>query len=155
MQPYIPQINTLVADMTGITNSIAPIIIGSTGTGNLPCSHTLPVGKRIFFEFDGIITLGATGGFRLQADNAGTENIYNVLFEVSENTTPATFRANQLAQADFTNASAVAADYAVKIRGCVQNNTPGGVFSLKVAQNNATGNALTVRAGSTFKLYIE
>lgn len=156
MQPYIAQINTLVADMTGITNSIAPVIIGSTGTGNSAWSYNLPAGKRIYFEFDGIVTLGATGGFRFQADNAGNENIYCAEWECSENTTPATFRANQLAQADFTNAAAVAADYCIKVRGCVQNDsTAAGVFSLKVAQNNATGNALTMRKGSTFKLYIE
>lgn len=159
MQPFIAQINTLIADMTGISNAntgITPVIIGSTGTGNLPCSYNLPAGKKIYFEFDGIVSLGATGGFRFQADNAGVEDIYLAVWECSENTTPATFRANQIAQADFTNAAAVAADYAVKLRGCVRNDaTAAGIFSLKVAQNNATANALTVRKGSTFKLFIE
>lgn len=154
MQPTILQVNVLAVDQaTSGAGTIVPAIIGSN-TGNTPFSYNLPIGKKIYWELYGLFTLGATGGFRFVANNAGTESNYIAQWVAEENTTPATIRANQTAQADFANASAVAATYALKAFGEVVNNTPGGVFSLQFAQNTADVLPITLKAGMMFKLYI-
>lgn len=156
MQPAIFQINTLLVDQpTTGAGTLVPATIGSAGVGNLPFSYNLPIGKKVYFEVEGIFSLGATGGFRFLVDNAGTETIYSVKIAVEENTTPATFRTNLLAQAAFANASAVAANYSLSIKGAITNNTPGGLLSIQFAQNAADVLPITLRAGMTFKLWIE
>lgn len=156
MQPAIFQINTLAADQaTTGAGTVVPAIIGSAGAGNSPFSYNLPVGKRIYWELSGLFTLGATGGFRFVADNAGNESNYNAQFAVVDEVTPARFADNQTVQAAFANASAVAGLYSINASGSVTNGTPGGVFSLQFAQNTADVLPITLKAGMTFKLWIE
>lgn len=153
MQPTILQVNQLVADQA-VASSVVPIIMGSTGTGNLPFSYNLPALKKIYWELFGLFTLGATGGFRFLADNAGTETFYNAQIAVLDEVTPTRFADNQTTQAVFANASAVAGLYSINASGSIINGTPGGVFSLQFAQNTSDVLPITLKAGSFFKLYI-
>lgn len=154
MQPSIFQINTLVAPFP-ITSSVVPLTIGSVGTGNLPFTYNLPALKRIYWELRGLFTLGATGGFRFLAHCSAAPANYNAQISVEENTTPATFRVNQVAEAAFANASAVAATYAVRATGSVTAAAAATVFSLQFAQNTADVLTATIVPGATFKLWIE
>lgn len=156
MQPTILQVNMLVADQaTSGAGTIVPAIIGSAGTGNTPFSYNLPIGKKIFWKLEGLFTLGATGGFRFLANNLGVESFYNAVYQIVETVTPTTYNANQVAEAAFANAAAVAATYSIKAYGSVINNTPGGVFSLQFAQNTADVLPITLKAGMHFTLYVE
>lgn len=156
MQPAIFQINTLVADQaTTGAGTVTPAIIGSAGVGNSPFTYTLPALKRIYWELLGIFTLGATGGFRFLANAPGSPAFYVAEWQVFEETTPARFGDIQLTEAAFTNASAVASNYSVKASGSVQAGVAGGTFTLEFAQNTADVLPITIKAGTTFKLWIE
>lgn len=155
MQPYIAQINTLVVDhATTGGGTVTPAIIGSN-TGNLPFQYTLPALKRIYWELMGVFTLGATGGFRFLANGPAAPGFYIAEWQIFEETTPARFGDVQVTEAAFANASAVASNYSVKAFGSIQAGAVGGLFSLEFAQNTADVLPITIKAGTTFKLYIE
>jgi len=151
MRPAIITIDSLVTDQA-VTFSAALVVIGSTGANNPLFQFNIAAGKRIFWRLSGIFTLGAAGGFRFNATAPAAPTIYNAVWDIRENTTPAVFGANQLAQADFTNAAAVAADYKVYAYGSV-TAAAAGTFALKFAQNAANAATATLRAGLTFELY--
>lgn len=154
MQPTILQVNTLVVDQA-VASSLVPIVIGSTGTGNTPFSYpTLPALKKIYWELTGLFTLGATGGFRFLANAGAGVTAYNAQWTVEENTTPATLRSNQTAEAAFANASAVAATYALKAYGSVINGAAQQGFTLEFAQNTSDLLPITLKAGLFMKLFI-
>lgn len=137
-------INTLAADQP-VTNSV--VLVNVTGF-----TFTLPAGKRLKWELRGIFSTGATGGFRLRANSTTAPGLYNAEWFVQDVTTPAPFAAAQLAAADFTNASAVATAYTLRGWGLIVAGAASTVFSIQVAQNNATANALTLSAGTTLEL---
>lgn len=155
MKNQIISSNYLVADHA-IASSIATVPIGSAGTGNTPFTFNLPAGKRAFWRLSALFTLGATGGFRLRANNSQSSAAggYNAQFVVEENTTPATLRNNQTAEADFANASAVAATYALKAYGSVTQGAVDGTVSLEFAQNTSDVLPITMLEGAQFEVWI-
>lgn len=137
-------INTLAANQS-VTSSVTPVDI--TGF-----TFVVAAGKKIYWELKGIMTTGATGGFRLLAHNTSAPTTYNASFQVVDETTPATFQDAQLTEAAFTNASAVATNYLLSAYGEVTANAQT-TFSLQFAQNNSTANAITMNAGATLTIW--
>lgn len=140
----IQTINVLANDQS-VNTSIAPADI--TGF-----TFNLRAGARIKWALSGIVSTGATGGFRFQANNTSAPTTYSALWQIVDETTPATFQDAQLVQADFTNASAVATNYLLTASGTVIANA-ATTFSIKFAQNNSTANNITMRAGMTLEIW--
>lgn len=139
----IQTINILAADQSTNTDIVPDDITGFT--------IALRSGARLEWELRGVFTLGATGGFRFQANSTSAPATYNAEYTVVDETTPTTFNDAQIAQADFTDASAVAGNYLLSAKGCIVANA-ATTFSIKFAQNNSTANAIIMRAGMTLKL---
>lgn len=137
-------INILAADQSTNTNITPADITGFT--------INLRAGARILWRLTGVVSTGATGGFRLQAHNTSAPTTYSALWQIVDETTPATFQDAQLTEADFTNASAVATNYLLNASGCVVANA-ATTFSIKFAQNNSTANNITMRAGMTLEIW--
>lgn len=130
--------------------------IQSTNTNIVPADITgftfnLGAGKRLEWELRGVVTTGATGGFRFLAHSTTAPTTYNAEWTIVDETTPATFQDAQIAEVAFTNASAVATNYNLIARGCIVANT-ATVFSIQFAQNNSTANNISINAGATFKI---
>lgn len=139
----IQTINLLAADLATNTDIVLNDITGFT--------FNLGAGKRLEWELRGVFTTGATGGFRFAANSTVAATTYNAEWQAVDETTPATFQDAQIAQADFTNASAVATNYTLTAKGCIVA-AAATVVSFQFAQNNSTANNITLRAGMTLKL---
>jgi len=59
----------------------------------------------------------------------------------------------QTAEADFANASAVAATYQLVARGTFLNGANAGTFAFQFAQNTSDVLSITLLAGATFKVW--
>lgn len=142
----IQTINVLAANQA-VTNSITNVDI--TGF-----TFNLEAGKQLRWQLRGIFSLGATGGFRFRANSTTTPTAILTEGVAVDLTTPATFNfgTNNPLGADFTNAAAVSSTYTLLMNGYIIANT-ATVFSLQFAQNNATGNAITVQRGVTLELW--
>lgn len=140
----IQTINLLAADLATNTDIVLNDITGFT--------FNVGAGKRIEWELSGVFTTGATGGFRFAANSTTAPTTYSAKWQAVDETTPATFQDAQIAQADFTNASAVATNYLLTASGVLVANT-ATVFSLQFAQNNSTANNITLRAGMVMILW--
>src|SRR5262245_28026558 len=113
-----------------VVSSVVPVDV--TGF-----AFNLGAGKRLIWEVDGLFSTGATGGFRFLAHSTTAPTTYSAAFQVVEETTPATFQDGQVAEAAFTNASAVASNYILTASGLLVANT-ATVFSFQFAQNSST-----------------
>lgn len=140
----IPIINVLAANLSTNTDIVPNDITGFT--------FNLGAGKRIKWELRGVMTTGATGGFRLVANSTVAATTYNAEWQAVDENTPATFQDAQLVQADFTNASAVATNYTLTGRGEI-TAAAATVFSIQFAQNNSTANNITMNAGMTLEIW--
>lgn len=145
-------INGLLGTDQTVTNSIVNIDIGSTGANNTAFSRNLVAGTRIKWKLQGIFSTGATGGFRFLAHSTTAPTTYNATFKIRDLTTPTVFETGIIAEADFTNASAVATNYTLNSYGVLVANA-ATVFSLQFAQNNATANPITLFKGFTFEVW--
>lgn len=143
-QPGIQTINILDADLSTNTDIVPNDITGF--------SIALRPGAKLKWRLSGVVTTGATGGFRLVANNTSAPTTYNAVWQMVDETTPATFQDAQTVQADFTNASAVATNYTLNANGTVVANA-ATTFSIQFAQNNSTANNITMRAGMTLELW--
>ena len=139
----ITTINILTADLSTNTDIVLGDITGFT--------FNLGAAKRLKWELRGVFTTGATGGFRFAANSTVAATTYNAEWQAVDETTPATFQDAQIAQADFTNASAVATNYNLIATGEI-TAAAATVFSLQFAQNNSTANNITLRAGMTLTI---
>lgn len=137
------QIVRLAADQA-VTSSIALV----TATG---FSIPIAANQRMIFTWRGIFTLGATGGFRFQVTVPAAGGSYNAEYQIIDETTPTTFNDVMTAEAAFTNASAVASNYRLFATGQVENGANAGNVTFQFAQNNATGNPITLLEGMTIE----
>lgn len=142
--PGIQKINLLAADLPTNTDVIPDDVTGF--------SVALAAGARIKWRVRGAFSTGATGGFRFLAHSTAAPTTYNAEFEVNDITTPATFNTALIAEAAFTNASAVATNYRLLAEGELTANA-ATTFSFQFAQNNSTANNITMRAGLTFEVW--
>jgi hypothetical protein len=150
-QPGIQTANSLPT-IQPVVSSIVPIDIGSTGVGNTAFTFNLGAAKRLYWEVDGGFSLGATGGFRFLAHCTVAPTTYQAKFQVVDETSPATFQDEQIAEVAFTNASAVAGNYLFTASGFVLS-AGATVFSIQFAQNNSTVNAINMLPGMVIKLW--
>lgn len=140
----IQTINVLAADLATSADIVLNDVTGF--------SQLLGAGKQLSWRVRGVFTLGATGGFRFRANSSAAPTAYNAEFTVIDETTPATFTDAQSAAADFTNASAVAGNYILSAQGYIIASA-ATTFSFQFAQNNSTGNAITLLRGMTIELW--
>lgn len=138
------QIVRLAADQS-VTSSTTLV----TATG---FSIPIAANQVMKWEWRGIFTLGATGGFRFQVNVPAGGSSYNAEYQVVDETTPATFNNVQSAAAAFTNASAVASNYKLFATGVVDNGSTSGNVTFQFAQNNSTGNPITLLEGMTIEI---
>lgn len=135
----LPLMYRLTADQA-VTNSVALVTI--TGF-----SVPVAANQRIAFKLYGGFTLGATGGFRFAVTPPAGIGAINLNYQITEPTTPATFQDFLFANANITNASAVADDYRLQILGSIEIGATAGNVLFQFAQNNATANPITLREG--------
>jgi hypothetical protein len=140
-------INPLTADQS-VTNSVVPVDI--TGF-----SIALLAGERLYWEVTGVFSTAVIGGWRFLAHSTAAPTKYNAIFDVVDITTAApagtTYNDAQVAEAAFTNLSAVATNYQLNAKGNLIANG-ATTFSFQFAQNNAQANNITMLAGMVMKL---
>jgi hypothetical protein len=142
--PGIKTINVLAQDQAVNTNITPADVTGFT--------IDVPAGGRIQWRVRGVFSTGATGGFRFLAHCTSAPTTYNAEYTVVDVTTPATHNDAQIAEAAFTDASAVATNYILEASGEVTANA-ATTFSFQFAQNNSTANNITMRAGMTLEVW--
>ena len=134
-----PLIYRLAANQA-VTNSVALVTI--TGF-----SVPVAINQRIAWKIYGGFSLGATGGFRFAVTPPAGIGAFNLNYQISEPTTPATFQDVIVANANVTNAAAVADDYRLLMFGSVEIGATAGNVLFQFAQNNATANPITLYEG--------
>lgn len=143
------QTTNLLATSQVVTNSVTPVDV--TGF-----TKALSAGNRLYWEVTGVFSTAATGGFRFLAHSTSAPTTYNALFQVVDITTAAPagtpYITAQVAEAAFTNASAVATNYLLIASGNIVANA-ATTFSFQFAQNNAQANNITMLAGMVMKLW--
>lgn len=137
-----------------ILNTVGGLpVLNSVVLVNVPNIVTpIAATERRKIVIEGAFTLGATGGFRFNLSVPAGGVVYNATYDVLEETTPLSFRDIQLAAADFTNASAVASNYWLKLTANIINGATAGNVQLLFAQNNATANVGTILRGMTIEV---
>ena len=140
--------NVLTANQA-VTNSVVPVDI--TGF-----TKALGAGNRLYWEVTGVFSTAVIGGWRFLAHSTAAPTTYNALFKIVDITTLAPagtpFNDAQVAEAAFTNASAVATNYQLKACGNIIANA-ATTFSFQFAQNNAQANNITMLAGMVMHLW--
>lgn len=143
------QTTNVLTTSQNVTNSVVPVDI--TGF-----SKALNAGNRLYWEVFAVFTTAVIGGWRFLAHSTAAPTTYNAIFQVVDITTLAPagtpFNTAQLAEAAFTNASAVATNYSLLASGNIIANA-ATTFSFQFAQNNAQANNITINAGAVIKLW--
>ncbi len=141
-----------------VASSIVPVTAGVSGANNSPFAVTLRAGDRIAWEITALFTLGATGGFRFVANGPAAPTTYNTSYVVNSlsSAAPAVGERllnGQVAEADFADASAVAATYQLLAYGSFLNGANAGSFAFQFAQNTSDALPITLLAGAIFKVW--
>jgi hypothetical protein len=92
------------------------------------------------------ITVGATGGVRLQVVVPAGGTLFEVTIKLFDTITPGLTTAIQAASAAFTNALAQAGSHWMEVEGYIENGVTAGNIDIQMACNTAA-NALTVLKG--------
>ena len=147
--PGIQNINELVATQA-FNSSIVPVDVTGFSTA-------IAAGKSLYWEVNAVFSTGATGGFRFLSHSTSAPTTYNAVFHIIDITTAAPagtpYNTAQVAEAAFTNASAVATNYSLEAWGKVTANLLT-TFSFQFAQNNSTVNNISMLAGATMKTWL-
>lgn len=144
--------NILTADQA-VTSSVTPVTIQNSSTDQF--SFVVNAGKTLYWEFEGIFSLGATGGFRFLPHCSSAPTKYNFECTVRDLTTPGTLTpasAGVLTETAFANASAVAGNYQIQASGSIIANAQT-TFSFQFAQNTSDVLSITMKAGAVLKLW--
>lgn len=126
-------------------------ITGTVALANITGFSGIPIaaGQTALINVDIPFTLGATGGFRYNwLFTTAVPASNTAWYQVNEYTTPAVFGDTQTVLADFTNASAVAAEYRLQASLYVVNGATAGTFALQAAQNNAQATNFVLLPGA-------
>lgn len=157
MRPVLPSIEILQTSQA-VASSIVPVTMGASGANNVPFSINLRANDRIRWEIMALFTLGATGGFRFVANGPAAPTTYNASYVVNSTSSAAPAVGERLlgaqtAEADFANASAVAATYQLFAYGTFLNGANAGAFAIQFAQNTSDVLPITLLAGATFSVW--
>lgn len=139
MKPGAATYNMAIVDQ-GVTGSIALVPVTNITT-------PINANEKRRITIRGTINTGATGGFRFNLSTPAGFTRYNCHYRIVDITTPKTFETVQAAPADFTDANAVDTDYIFLIEAEIINGATAGDVVLNFAQNNATGDQVTVTTG--------
>lgn len=93
------------------------------------------------------VTVGATGGIRMQIVVPAGGTLFEATFKVQNTVTPGTTRTIQNASAVVTNALADAGSHWVEIEAYILNGTTAGNVDIQFAQNTSDALSLTVLKG--------
>jgi hypothetical protein len=141
----LPTLMFRLAANQPVTSSIVPVTI--TGF-----SVPVAINQRIAWKLYGGFSLGATGGFRFAVTPPAGIGAININYQISENATPATFQDILVANANITNAAAVADDYRLLMFGSLEIGATAGNVLFQFAQNNSTANPITLYEGLTLEV---
>lgn len=94
------------------------------------------------------ITVGATGGVRLQVVVPAAGTLFLTTIKLFDTITPALTTAIQTASAAFTNALAQAGNHWLEVEGTIVNGVNAGNVDIQMACNTAA-NQLTILAGGS------
>lgn len=100
------------------------------------------------------ITVGATGGVRLQLAVPAGGTIFLATITLNNTVAPSTTIAAQTASAAFTNALANAGTHWVEVEATIINGATAGNVDLQFAQNTSDALSLTVLRGGTMDVTI-
>lgn len=94
------------------------------------------------------ITVGATGGVRLQVVVPAAGTLFLTTIKLFDTITPALTTAIQTASAAFTNALSQAGNHWLEVEGTIVNGVNAGNVDIQMACNTAA-NQLTILAGGS------
>lgn len=95
------------------------------------------------------LTVGATGGLRLQLVVPAGGTIFNATIKLFNTVAPSLTTAAQAASAAFTNAAANAGTHWVEVEATIVNGATAGFVDLQFAQNTSDVLTMTVLRGGT------
>lgn len=141
--PGIITENFLTADQTVGASDVPVDVTGFT--------FNLGAAKKLWWEVGALFSTNVIGGFRFVAHSTVAPTTYNARFQVVRVTTPATFQDAQVAEAAFTNASAVASTYILEASGFILA-AGTTMWSFQFAQDSNAHPPITIFAGARLRL---
>lgn len=130
----------VIADVV-ITSSAALITVGLTSA--------IAAGQRQKIRAWIPITVGATGGVRLQVVVPAGGVVYHATIKLYNSVAPSLTTAAQNASAVFTNALANAGTHWLEVECYVLNGATAGNIDIQLAQNTSDALSLTVLQGGS------
>jgi hypothetical protein len=100
------------------------------------------------------VTVGATGGVRLQIVVPAGGTIFLATIVLHNTVTPADVIASQVASAAFTNALANAGTHWLDVQATIINGATAGDVDIQMAQNTTDALTLTILRGGTMNVEI-
>jgi hypothetical protein len=129
-----------------ITSSAALITTG--------LSSPIAVNERQHLKWWIPVTVGATGGLRLQIVVPAGGIIFNATIKLINTVAPSITTAAQAASAAFTNAAANAGTHWLEVEADIQNGVNAGTVDLQMAQNTVDVLSLTILKGGSLEATI-
>jgi len=145
---YRPGINN-IADINAnvvVTSSVALVTTGLTAP--------IAAGQRMKFRAWIPVTVGATGGLRLQVVVPAAGTLFDISIKLYNTVAPSMTTAEQQASAAFTNALANAGDHWLEVEGTIINGANAGNVDIQMAQNTSDALSLTIKRGGTMNVTV-
>jgi|SRR5688572_989279 len=98
------------------------------------------------------VTVGATGGLRLQIVVPAGGTIFEATIKLFNTVAPSLTTAEQQASAAFTNALANAGDHWLEVEATIVNGATAGNIDIQMAQNTVDVLTLTIKRGGTMEV---
>lgn len=144
--------------MLGIRNFFAKVaaqvITSSVALVSTGLTSAIAAGQSQHFRAWIPVTVGATGGVRLQVVVPAGGTLFNVTIKLFNTVTPSLTTAAQAASAAFTNALANAGTHWIEVEGTIVNGATAGNIDIQIAQNTSDALSLTVLRGATMDTVI-
>jgi hypothetical protein len=122
--------------------------LGSAGTLFAQLNPTIAAGQSMKLRAWIPVTVGATGGVRVQVVVPAGGTLFNATFTLQNTVAPSTTTAAQVASAAFTSALANAGTHFIVIDAEIVNGATAGTVDIQVAQNTVDVLTLTVLRGA-------
>ena len=119
--------------------------------GTVGLLKNIAAGETVHIKAWVKITVGATGGVRLQLVTPAAVASFQASIRLNNTVAPSSTIATQQASAAFTNALANAGTHWVEVEATVVNGVNAGTIDLQFAQNTSDVLSLTVLAGSVME----
>lgn len=98
------------------------------------------------------VTVGATGGLRLQVVVPAGGTLFNATIKLYNTVAPSLTTAAQAASAAFTNALANAGTHWLEVEATIVNGATAGDVDIQMAQNTSDALSLTILRGATMEV---